>query len=82
MFYLWYKNLSIKQKGDGTRGGTGKCICDTGYGSELCDQCKTGHFEEMKNETYIKCTGNKKKVKESIINLFIYLFLFVILRMS
>lgn len=47
------------KKGDGTRGGSGKCNCDTGYDSELCNKCKIGYFEEMKNETYIKCTGNQ-----------------------
>jgi hypothetical protein len=43
--------------GDGTRGGDGLCKCNYGYTSELCNQCAYGHFEEVKNETSIQCTG-------------------------
>ena len=45
-------------QGDGTREGTGKCDCDSGYHGDLCDECKDGYFEESKNDTHTKCSGN------------------------
>lgn len=43
-------------QGEGTREGTGKCKCDTGYQGDLCDECKDGFFEESKNDTHTQCT--------------------------
>ncbi len=44
-------------QGDGTREGTGDCSCNIGYTSELCDECKDGYYEEIKNETHTVCKG-------------------------
>ncbi|XP_060084406.1 cysteine-rich with EGF-like domain protein 2 isoform X2 [Ylistrum balloti] len=44
-------------EGGGTRKGTGKCNCNTGYEGDLCDSCKDGYFEEIKNDTHIACKG-------------------------
>lgn len=49
-FLYWFK-------GDGTRDGTGTCVCNVGYREDLCDECMDGFYEEMKNETHTICTG-------------------------
>ncbi|XP_070559767.1 cysteine-rich with EGF-like domain protein 2 isoform X2 [Ptychodera flava] len=41
--------------GEGTRGGSGKCKCDDGYKGALCDGCKDGYFEDVKNSTHVIC---------------------------
>ncbi|XP_071159496.1 cysteine-rich with EGF-like domain protein 2 isoform X1 [Mytilus edulis] len=46
-----------KCDGEGTREGTGKCNCDSGYQGDLCDECKDAFFEESKNDTHITCTA-------------------------
>ncbi|XP_021369294.1 cysteine-rich with EGF-like domain protein 2 isoform X1 [Mizuhopecten yessoensis] len=44
-------------EGGGTRKGTGKCNCNTGYEGDLCDSCKDGYFEASKNDTHTTCTA-------------------------
>ncbi|XP_045166487.2 cysteine-rich with EGF-like domain protein 2 isoform X2 [Mercenaria mercenaria] len=46
-----------KCDGEGTREGTGKCKCDSGYHGDLCDECTDGYFEENKNDTHTQCTA-------------------------
>ncbi|CAG5123142.1 unnamed protein product [Candidula unifasciata] len=41
--------------GAGTRGGSGKCRCNSGYMGDLCNQCKDGYFEDYSNETHTLC---------------------------
>lgn len=41
--------------GAGTRKGTGNCNCKDGYEGDLCDACKDGYFEELKNDTHTTC---------------------------
>ncbi|CAH1782739.1 unnamed protein product [Owenia fusiformis] len=43
--------------GAGTREGTGKCNCNSGYKGDTCNECKDGFFEQEKNDTYIQCTA-------------------------
>ena len=31
-------------KGEGTRKGSGKCVCSAGYEGDLCDLCSNGYF--------------------------------------
>lgn len=52
-----FSNICIFTQGEGTREGTGKCNCDSGYQGDLCDECKDAFFEESKNDTHITCTG-------------------------
>ncbi len=47
-------------KGSGTRGGNGKCKCNHGYTGDLCQECLSSFYAEIKNDTFIKCKGNKK----------------------
>ncbi|XP_041457994.1 protein disulfide isomerase Creld2-like isoform X2 [Lytechinus variegatus] len=49
-----------KCHGAGTRGGTGKCKCNAGYKGELCDICKDGYYQVMKNETHTTCKACHK----------------------
>lgn len=42
--------------GSGTRRGSGKCKCNSGYAGDLCDSCKSGYFEEIKNAETVKCS--------------------------
>ncbi|KAJ7379377.1 Cysteine-rich with EGF-like domain protein 2 [Desmophyllum pertusum] len=44
-------------KGDGTREGTGKCSCDSGYEGDLCDECADLYFEEQDEDSKTKCTA-------------------------
>lgn len=44
-------------QGDGTREGTGKCSCDSGYEGDLCDECAELYFEEQDENSKTKCTG-------------------------
>jgi len=41
--------------GDGTRGGTGKCDCDSEYTGELCDECAEGYYDAYGNATCKSC---------------------------
>ncbi|CAL1539071.1 unnamed protein product [Lymnaea stagnalis] len=41
--------------GEGTREGSGKCQCTSGYQGDLCNQCKDGFYEESKNDTHTVC---------------------------
>ncbi|CAF0770765.1 unnamed protein product [Brachionus calyciflorus] len=41
--------------GDGTREGTGKCICNKGYTGDDCFSCSNGFYEDSKNETHLIC---------------------------
>ncbi|RUS74765.1 hypothetical protein EGW08_017463, partial [Elysia chlorotica] len=41
--------------GEGTRTGTGKCRCSSGYQGDLCLNCKDGFYEESSNETHSLC---------------------------
>ncbi|KAK3773709.1 hypothetical protein RRG08_001438 [Elysia crispata] len=41
--------------GAGTRVGTGKCRCNSGYQGDLCLECKDGFYEESSNETHTIC---------------------------
>jgi len=36
--------------GAGTREGTGKCKCSTGYKGDLCNECKDGFYEGSEND--------------------------------
>ena len=48
-------------QGDGTREGTGKCSCDSGYEGDLCDECAELYFEEQDENSKTKCTGQSFK---------------------
>ncbi|XP_020907281.1 cysteine-rich with EGF-like domain protein 2 [Exaiptasia diaphana] len=43
--------------GSGTRGGTGKCDCNSGYDGDECDECDDDYFEEKDEENKLKCTA-------------------------
>jgi len=49
-----------KCEGDGTREGTGKCSCDSGYEGDLCDECAELYFEEQDENSKTKCTACHK----------------------
>ena len=49
-------------QGAGTRGGSGKCKCNAGYKGDLCDICKDGYYQVMKNETHTTCKGMRGTV--------------------
>ncbi|XP_062862868.1 cysteine-rich with EGF-like domain protein 2 [Trichomycterus rosablanca] len=44
-----------KCKGDGTRGGNGKCTCDQGYEGEFCLDCVDRYFSLERNDTFSLC---------------------------
>ena len=44
-----------KCDGNGTRGGTGKCNCDSKYSGELCDECNEGYYDAHDNITCEEC---------------------------
>jgi len=44
-------------QGDGTREGSGKCSCDSGYEGDVCDECADLYFEEQGEDSKPKCTG-------------------------
>ncbi|XP_005106648.1 cysteine-rich with EGF-like domain protein 2-A isoform X3 [Aplysia californica] len=41
--------------GEGTREGTGKCKCNSGYRGDLCNECKDGYYEDSKTDTASVC---------------------------
>eukprot|EP00040_Diaphanoeca_grandis_P019928 m.105572 g.105572 ORF g.105572 m.105572 type:complete len:577 (-) comp27660_c0_seq1:85-1815(-) len=51
--------------GDGTRGGTGRCKCEAGWGSKSCNKCLDNHFsfhnevteEDECRECDVACSG-------------------------
>lgn len=47
----------VALQGDGTREGSGKCSCDSGYEGELCDECAELYYEEQGQDSKPKCTG-------------------------
>ncbi|XP_020606772.1 cysteine-rich with EGF-like domain protein 2-A [Orbicella faveolata] len=51
---------SLGARGDGTREGTGKCSCDSGYEGDLCDECAELYFEEQDENSKTKCTACHK----------------------
>lgn len=54
-----------KCEGDGTREGSGKCSCDSGYEGELCDECADLFFEETGEDSKPKCTACHESCAES-----------------
>jgi protein disulfide-isomerase len=42
-------------QGDGSRQGTGKCSCNSGYSGTTCSDCAGGHFEESRNDSHVVC---------------------------
>ncbi|XP_073229092.1 cysteine-rich with EGF-like domain protein 2 isoform X1 [Porites lutea] len=54
-----------KCEGDGTREGSGKCSCDSGYEGELCDECADLFFEEAGEDSKSKCTACHESCAES-----------------
>ena len=49
--------LVIFVQGEGTRDGSGKCSCNSGYQGEKCLECKDGFYEESSNDTHTECKG-------------------------
>ncbi|XP_048347224.1 protein disulfide isomerase CRELD1 isoform X2 [Sphaerodactylus townsendi] len=43
--------------GDGTRGGTGLCMCQTGYGGPYCSECGDGYYQAARNDSHLSATG-------------------------
>ncbi|XP_032997294.1 protein disulfide isomerase CRELD1 isoform X1 [Lacerta agilis] len=41
--------------GDGTRRGTGLCMCQTGYGGPFCSECGDGYYEASRNDSHLVC---------------------------
>lgn len=54
-----------KCEGDGTREGTGKCSCDSGYEGDLCDECEELYFEEQDENSEPKCTACHESCADS-----------------
>lgn len=44
-------------KGNGTRKGNGKCLCDPGYAGDGCLECDKGYYESFKDETKLLCSN-------------------------
>ena len=49
--------LCLALQGVGTREGSGKCSCDSGYEGDVCDECADLYFEEQGDDSKPKCTG-------------------------
>ncbi|XP_075370545.1 protein disulfide isomerase CRELD1 isoform X2 [Mycteria americana] len=43
--------------GDGTRHGTGLCVCSPGYGGPFCAECGDGYYEASRNKSHLSATG-------------------------
>ncbi|XP_064309756.1 protein disulfide isomerase CRELD1 isoform X2 [Phalacrocorax carbo] len=41
--------------GDGTRRGTGLCVCSPGYGGPFCAECGDGYYEASRNKSHLVC---------------------------
>ncbi|XP_068763552.1 interleukin-17 receptor C-like [Struthio camelus] len=41
--------------GDGTRRGTGLCVCGPGYGGPFCSECGDGYYEAARNKSHLVC---------------------------
>ncbi|XP_068551083.1 protein disulfide isomerase CRELD1 isoform X1 [Anas acuta] len=41
--------------GEGTRGGTGLCVCSPGYGGPYCAECGDGYYEASRNQSQLLC---------------------------
>ncbi|XP_069721843.1 protein disulfide isomerase CRELD1 isoform X2 [Phaenicophaeus curvirostris] len=41
--------------GDGTRRGTGLCVCSPGYGGPFCAECGDGYYEASRNKSHLIC---------------------------
>uniref|UniRef100_A0A8C4K431 Cysteine rich with EGF like domains 1 n=1 Tax=Dromaius novaehollandiae TaxID=8790 RepID=A0A8C4K431_DRONO len=44
-----------KCDGDGTRRGTGLCVCSPGYGGAFCSECGDGYYEASRNKSHLVC---------------------------
>lgn len=42
--------------GDGTRAGTGLCMCQTGYGGPFCSECGDGYYEAVRNDSHLNAS--------------------------
>ncbi|XP_068758631.1 cysteine-rich with EGF-like domain protein 2 isoform X2 [Montipora capricornis] len=54
-----------KCEGDGTREGSGKCSCDSGYEGDVCDECADLHYEEKDQDSKLKCTACHESCADS-----------------
>ncbi|XP_074986269.1 protein disulfide isomerase CRELD1 isoform X4 [Caretta caretta] len=45
-----------KCDGEGTRAGTGLCMCSPGYGGSFCSECADGYYEAARNESHLSAT--------------------------
>ncbi|KAM6414030.1 protein disulfide isomerase CRELD1 [Rhynochetos jubatus] len=41
--------------GEGTRRGTGLCVCRPGYGGPFCADCADGYYEAARNKSHLVC---------------------------
>lgn len=46
--------------GDGTRRGTGLCVCSPGYGGPFCAECGDGYYEASRNKSHLICAGTSR----------------------
>ncbi|CAM5125353.1 unnamed protein product [Eretmochelys imbricata] len=44
-----------KCDGEGTRAGTGLCMCSPGYGGSFCSECADGYYEAARNVSHLVC---------------------------
>ena len=44
-------------QGDGTREGSGKCNCDSGYKGDECEECSDKYYQQERNSTHTVCKG-------------------------